>query len=102
MDNFLKLENRHTGEVLLLRRVRDAEGQIVVTIDGSLPPRAQGPPAHVHYREREEGSVKAGTLGARVGKEKIVVAAGGLASFPPGSFMPGGTPGKIGWNLTAG
>ena len=83
-DNFLRLENRHTGEVLRLRRERDAGGQIVLTIEGSLPPHASGPPVHVHFREREEGSVKGGTLGARVGKEKIVVPAGGTATFPAG------------------
>ncbi|HUZ47524.1 MAG TPA: cupin domain-containing protein [Terriglobia bacterium] len=84
MDNFLKLENRHTGEILRMRRVRDAEGQAVLTIDGSLPPRASGPPLHMHFREREEGYVKAGSLGARVGKEKIAVPAGETAVFPAG------------------
>jgi hypothetical protein len=38
----------------------------------------------VHFHQREEGSVKAGTLGARVGKEKIVVPAGGTAVFAAG------------------
>jgi hypothetical protein len=36
----------------------------------------------VHFHEREEGTVKAGTLGARVGDRKIVVPAGGTAVFP--------------------
>lgn len=84
MDNVLTLENRHTGENLRMRRVRDAEGQIVLIIDGSLPAGAHGPPVHMHLREREEGSVKAGTLGARVGNERIVVPAGGTAVFPAG------------------
>ncbi len=38
MDNFLKLENRHTGEILLIRRMLDAQGQIVLSLDGTLPP----------------------------------------------------------------
>ena len=84
MHNFLALENRHTGENLRMRRVRDAEGQAVLTIDGSLPPRASGPPPHVHFHVREEGIVKAGSLGARIGDEKIVVPAGGTAVFPAG------------------
>ncbi len=67
-----------------MRRVRDAEGQTVLTIDGSLPPRKNGPPPHVHFHQREEGSVKAGTLGARAGNENIVVPAGGSAVFPAG------------------
>ena len=84
MDDFLRLENRHTGEILRMRRGRDAQGQIVLTLDGSLPPRASGPPLHVHFREREEGIVKAGTLGAQVGTEKIIVPAGGTAVLPAG------------------
>jgi hypothetical protein len=77
VDNFLKLENRHTGEILRMRRVRDSGGQTVLAIDGSLPPRASGPPLHVHFHLREEGIVKAGSLGAQIGNEKIVVPAGG-------------------------
>jgi hypothetical protein len=49
VDNFLRLENRHTGEILRMRRVHDAQGQIVLSLDGSLPPRASGPPLHVHF-----------------------------------------------------
>jgi hypothetical protein len=78
------LENRHTGEILRMRRVRDAGGETILTIDGSLPPRMSGPPVHVHLHQREEGSVKGGSLGARVGKEKMVVLAGGTAIFPAG------------------
>ncbi|MEO8098076.1 MAG: cupin domain-containing protein [Acidobacteriota bacterium] len=84
MDSFLKLENRHTKEILRLRRVRDRQGQIVLSIDGSLPPGMDGPPAHIHFDQREEGSVKAGTLGAQVGKENVVVPAGGSAVFAAG------------------
>jgi len=84
MDRFLRLENRHTGEILRMRRVRDPGGQTVLTIEGSLPPRSSGPPAHVHFQQHEEGTVKAGTLGARVGNEKIVVPAGGTGLFPAG------------------
>jgi quercetin dioxygenase-like cupin family protein len=84
VENVLKLENRHTGEILRMRRVRDAEGKTVLSLDGSLPPRASGPPVHVHFHQREEGSVNAGSLGARIGNEKIVVQAGGTAVFPAG------------------
>lgn len=80
----LILQNRHTGEILRMRRVRDADGQVVLKIDGSLPPRANGPPLHAHFLQREEGSVKAGTLGAQVGKEKVVVPTGGRAVFGAG------------------
>jgi quercetin dioxygenase-like cupin family protein len=85
MENFLLLENRHSGEILRMRRVRDADGQTVLEIEGSLPARASGPPPHVHFHQREECIVKAGTLGARVGKETIAVAAGGTSVFPAGT-----------------
>ena len=64
MDEFLRLENRRTGEILRMRRAHDAQGRIVVILEGTLPPGADGPPLHVHIQEREEGFVKAGTLGA--------------------------------------
>lgn len=67
-----------------MRRVRDAEGKIILFLDGTLPPRANGPPLHVHTQEHEEGIVKAGTLGAQVGTEKIIVPAGGTAVLPAG------------------
>ena len=67
-----------------MRRMRDAEGQAILVIDGSLPPVASGPPPHVHFHQREEVNVKAGTLGARVGKETIRVPAGGTGVFPAG------------------
>jgi mannose-6-phosphate isomerase-like protein (cupin superfamily) len=85
VDNFVTIRNRHTGEILRLSRVRDAQGQIVLNLDGSLPPRASGPPLHVHFHQREEGKVKSGTLGAQVGKEEIVVPAGGAAVFAAGT-----------------
>src|SRR6476620_9411058 len=65
-------------------RRHDAEGRIVLFLDGTLPPKADGPPLHVHFREREEGIGKAGTLGAQVGGEKIVVPTGGAAVLPAG------------------
>ena len=85
MDDFLRIENRHSGEILRMRRVRDAQGQIVLILDGSLPPQANGPPMHAHILEHEEVVVKAGTLGGLVGTEKIIVPAGGTAIFPAGS-----------------
>ncbi|HEX8713116.1 MAG TPA: cupin domain-containing protein [Terracidiphilus sp.] len=84
MDNILRLENRHNGEILLMRRMLDAQGQTVLALDGTLPPGTSGPPLHVHFREHEQGIVKAGTLGAQVGTEKIVVKTGGTAILPKG------------------
>jgi len=80
----LTLQNRHTGETLRMRRERDISGQVILIIEGSLPPRSNGPPPHVHFQEREEGEVRAGTLGARIGEQKLVVQTGGNAVFPAG------------------
>ena len=84
MDNVLRLEFRHTGEILRMRRVRDSQGQTILALDGSLPARANGPPLHIHFHEREEVIVKAGTLGAQIGNEKVVVPTGGTAVLPAG------------------
>jgi mannose-6-phosphate isomerase-like protein (cupin superfamily) len=84
VDNFLRLENRHTGEILCMQRMREADGQVVLTIEGSLPPHMDGPPLHQHFQEREEGMVKAGMLGAQVGNKELIVPAGGSAVFPAG------------------
>lgn len=84
VDSYLTLENRHTGEILRMRRVRDDSGQIVLTIEGSLPPGRNGPPIHVHFHQREEAAVKGGSLGARLGNQKMIVSAGGTAVFPAG------------------
>jgi hypothetical protein len=65
-------------------RVRDADDRIVLTLEGTSPPGTIVPPVHVHFHQREEGVVKSGSLGARVGNEKIVVPAGGTAVFPRG------------------
>jgi quercetin dioxygenase-like cupin family protein len=85
MDNFLELHNRHTGETLRIRRVRNTEGQTILTLDGTLPPGTTGPPLHVHFREREEGTVHAGSLGAQIGNQKSVLPAGSSAVFPAGA-----------------
>ena len=84
MHDALSLQNRHTGETLLIRRVRDAAGQAILTIDGTLPAGAKGPPPHIHFNIREEIVVKAGTLGASVGKKTLTLSAGESAVFPAG------------------
>jgi hypothetical protein len=84
MDSILRLENRHTGETLRMRRERDASGQVILFIEGSLPAGSNGPPPHVHFEQREEGTVQAGTLGLKIGKHAAIVQTGGDAAFPAG------------------
>jgi quercetin dioxygenase-like cupin family protein len=83
-NGWLTLSNRHTGERLQLRRVL-RDGQVCLEVKGSLPPRQNGPPLHVHYREHEEGRVIAGTLSGEVDGRVIRVEAGGTAQLPMGS-----------------
>jgi quercetin dioxygenase-like cupin family protein len=78
------LDNRRNGEKLRLQRVRDNNGQIILNIEGSLPPGAEGPPPHIHTELAEIGVVSAGTLGALVGKERTTLPVGSNAVFPAG------------------
>ena len=82
--DILTIQNRHTGETLRMHRERDVSGRVILIVEGTLPPRTNGPPPHVHFQEREEGAVEAGTLGAQIGGQMLVVEAGGNAAFPAG------------------
>ena len=78
------LTNRHTGEQLQMRRVvRD--GVPCLELKGSLAPRQDGPPLHVHYHEDEKGTVVAGTLAAEVDGDCLHVDTGGTVVLPKGS-----------------
>jgi mannose-6-phosphate isomerase-like protein (cupin superfamily) len=79
----LRLENRHTGEVLVLGR-EDRDGRVVLTLHGTLPPHRNGPPMHVHYLEDEEGQVIAGRLSATVGGQRVEAGPGETVRLPKG------------------
>jgi mannose-6-phosphate isomerase-like protein (cupin superfamily) len=94
MADHLEIVNRHTLETLRLRRVRAEDGQVLLTLDGSLPPGSEGPPPHVHWHQAEEGVVNAGTLAAMCGGQRLTVRAGEHAAFPAGvvhAWWNGGT-----------
>jgi mannose-6-phosphate isomerase-like protein (cupin superfamily) len=80
---FLRLVNRHTGEILELRR-RQHEGQPALELWGNLPPRQEGPPRHIHHLEDEEGVVTAGTLSVEVGDRRIEAGPGESVQLPRG------------------
>jgi hypothetical protein len=65
-----------------MRRVRDADGQSVLAIESSLPPGVGGPPLHLHFHQREDGTVKGGSLGTLVGKKKAILSVGETVYFP--------------------
>lgn len=90
MDTHLQLAHRHTGEWLRLRRIRDG-GQVVLEMEGGLPPHGKGPPLHIHIGQREEGVVVSGVLSGRVGARTVTVRAGEAAPFRPACPTAGGT-----------
>ena len=79
----LRLENRHTGEVLEIRRLR-REGELVFELRGTLPAHRSGPPMHIHHLEDEEGLVTAGSLSVEVGGQRLTVERGQTAQLPRG------------------
>ena len=81
----LTLELRHTGERLTLRRIKTASGPEELHLFGTLPPRQEGPPLHIHFGEDEHGEVISGTLSATVDGARLSVEAGRRARFPKGS-----------------
>jgi len=80
----IHLENRHTGELLSIQRVKRGD-EVWLELKGSLPPHRQGPPMHVHFAEHEEGHVKSGTLSAVIDGRRITAGAGESTSIPRGS-----------------
>jgi mannose-6-phosphate isomerase-like protein (cupin superfamily) len=79
----LRLANRHTGEVLEIRRER-RDGESVFELRGTLPSHRQGPPLHVHHLEDEEGVITAGTLSAEVDGRRLTVGPGETVRLPRG------------------
>lgn len=79
----LRLVNRHTGEVLELVRRRH-DGETLLDLRGTLPPRQEGPPRHIHHHEDEAGTVTAGTLSAEVGGQRIEAGPGQSLRLPRG------------------
>jgi mannose-6-phosphate isomerase-like protein (cupin superfamily) len=85
IERGLVLELKHTGERLVLHRVRGSSGIEELHLAGSLPPQREGPPLHVHTFEDEHGTVVSGTLSAVCDGQLLTVTAGNSASFPKGS-----------------
>jgi mannose-6-phosphate isomerase-like protein (cupin superfamily) len=80
----LIVENRHSGERLVMRRVkRDAE--VWLELKGSLPPHREGPPLHIHVAEDEEGVVRSGTLSAVLNGRRFTAGSGERVWLPRGS-----------------
>src|SRR6476661_5089025 len=81
---WLTLNNRHTSERLLIRRVL-RDGEMLLELKGTLPPNQDGPPLHIHFNEHEEGTVIAGTLAAAVDGVQARIEQDGLVRLPMGA-----------------
>jgi len=79
----LRLENRHTGEVLEIRK-QTRNGEAVFALWGTLPAHREGPPLHIHHLEDEEVVVTAGTLSAEVNGQRLTVGPGQTVRLPRG------------------
>lgn len=79
----LRLVNRHTGEVLVMRRRREGDATIL-ELSGTLPPRRSGPPLHLHRVEDEEGRVTAGTLSVECAGRRLEAGVGEQVTLPRG------------------
>jgi len=81
MDAYLQIDNRHTGEWLRLRRVRE-HGVEVLELEGGVPPGGEGPPEHIHFGRVEEGFVVSGALTASVDGKRVTLRAGESTVLP--------------------
>ncbi len=79
----LRLENRHTTEVLDLRRVM-RDGVEVLEMRASIAAGGEGPPLHIHFEEAEEDLVVKGVLTAQVDGVRVQAGPGQVASLPKG------------------
>lgn len=79
----LRLENRHTGEELEIRRAM-RDGVEVFELRGSLPPHREGPPRHIHHHEDEEGYVTGGMVAVELGGQRLDVGPGQRLKLPRG------------------
>jgi mannose-6-phosphate isomerase-like protein (cupin superfamily) len=56
----------------------------VFGLRGTLPPRRQAPPLHIHHLEDEEGWITAGTLSAEVDGQRLTFRPGEAVRLPRG------------------
>ena len=83
MSSVLRLENRHTGEVLQLSRFLEG-GVECVRLVGSSPAESDGPPLHAHFLEDEFGTIRKGVLHGIIGDRRVEARAGESVTLPKG------------------
>jgi quercetin dioxygenase-like cupin family protein len=79
------IENRATGERIVVRASGAATGGRVFTFDLYLAPGGHVPARHVHPEQEERFRVLSGRLRVRVGRRTFVAAPGDTVVVPPGT-----------------
>ncbi len=79
------IENPVTGERIVFLTIATQTGGEAVVIETHVQPGGCVAAAHVHPHQEERFSVIAGTVGFRLGRERLVVAAGGELTVPAGT-----------------
>ena len=79
----LRLTNRHTGEVLEIRRER-RDKEETFALWGTLPAHREGPPLHIHHLEDEVGVITSGRLSADVAGARLTAGPGETVTLPRG------------------
>jgi mannose-6-phosphate isomerase-like protein (cupin superfamily) len=85
------IQNPVTGERIVFRQTSHETGGEAVVIDTYVQPNGFVAAAHVHPSQEERFEVLRGTVGFRVGREKLVAGPGQRLT------VPAGTPHKF-WN----
>lgn len=85
------LENPVTGERLVFRKTSRETGGEAVVVEAFVKPNGFVAAAHVHPHQEERFQVLTGSVGFRVGREKLVAGPGQRLT------VPAGTPHKF-WN----
>lgn len=85
------LENPVTGERLVFRKTSRETGGEAVVVEAFVKPNGFVAAAHVHPNQEERFQVLTGSVGFRVGREKLVAGPGQRLT------VPAGTPHKF-WN----
>jgi mannose-6-phosphate isomerase-like protein (cupin superfamily) len=79
------IENPVTGErITFLTTAADTEGEAVV-IETLVQPNGFVASAHVHPFQSERFAVSTGTLGLKIGRERLTLEAGDIATVEPGT-----------------
>ena len=79
------IENAVTGERIVFRQTSRETGGEAVVIDAYVQPNGCVAAAHVHPSQEERFEVLRGTVGFRVGREKLVAGPGQRLTVPAGT-----------------